>query len=49
MEPLRTEMVCFRCKMKYNAKSNITTNAKGEPCCVQCGNKLFDIIRNNNV
>lgn len=49
MEPLRTEMVCFKCKAKFNAKSNITVSGDGKPCCPVCGRELFEIIRNENV
>ena len=48
MEPLRTEMVCFKCKAKFNAKSNITVSSDGKPCCPVCGTELFEIIRNED-
>ena len=49
MEPLRTEMVCFTCKTKFNAKSSISVSGDGKPCCPVCGKELFEIIRNENV
>lgn len=48
MELLRTEMVCFKCKAKFDAKSKIVIE-NDKAFCPACGNELFEIIRNENV